>query len=294
MKVRIGIGTSAPGLDAVGLCRLGDDIDALGFDSLWLPEVLSAPGLDPMVALAWVGAHNPTLKLGTTALLPGKNPVRLAKQAASLDALSGGRLLLTLVPGLSTEPERSAIGVAPTARGDAIDELLPVLRALWSGAPVSHDGPSASFASVSLSPVPSQEPLEVWLGGMAPASLERCGRMADGWLPAMCTPAEVVAGRAVIDEAAERAGRAISPEHFGVSIGYATAPSATVHGPPSAPGPGEPARGPRPGRPRATARAPRVLHRGRLLQIRGQAPGAPADWRAELEALADAVGDLQT
>jgi len=63
MKVRIGIGTSAPGLDAVGLCRLGDDIDALGFDSLWLPEVLSAPGLDPMVALAWVGAHNPTLKL---------------------------------------------------------------------------------------------------------------------------------------------------------------------------------------------------------------------------------------
>jgi len=50
---------------------------------------------------------------------------------------------------------------------------------------------------------------------MAPASLERCGRMADGWLPAMCTPAEVVAGRAVIDEAAERAGRAISPEHFG-------------------------------------------------------------------------------
>ena len=295
MKVRIGIGTSAPGLDAVGLCRLGDDIDALGFDSLWLPEVLSAPGLDPMVALAWVGAHNPTLKLGTTALLPGKNPVRLAKQAASLDALSGGRLLLTLVPGLSTEPERSAIGVAPTARGDAIDELLPVLRALWSGAPVSHDGPSASFASVSLSPVPSQEPLEVWLGGMAPASLERCGRMADGWLPAMCTPAEVVAGRAVIDEAAERAGRAISPEHFGVSIGYATAPLSDR----ARAALGRRARG----NP-LEALVPVGLeqlraHRESFIEVgfakfeaRPLVP--PADWRAELEALADAVGDLQT
>jgi alkanesulfonate monooxygenase SsuD/methylene tetrahydromethanopterin reductase-like flavin-dependent oxidoreductase (luciferase family) len=77
---------------------------------------------------------------------------------------------------------------------------------------------------VKLSPLPVQQPLEVWLGGIAPAALERCGRLSDGWLPSLCTPQEAAAGRVVIEEAASKAGRTISGEHFGMSIGYATAP----------------------------------------------------------------------
>jgi alkanesulfonate monooxygenase SsuD/methylene tetrahydromethanopterin reductase-like flavin-dependent oxidoreductase (luciferase family) len=82
----------------------------------------------------------------------------------------------------------------------------------------------ADFTDVSVAPLPVQQPLEFWTGGMVPAALRRCGRLADGWLPSSCTPAEVAAAREVIDQAAAEAGRAISPEHFGVSLAYAAKP----------------------------------------------------------------------
>src|SRR5207247_7399018 len=85
-------------------------------------------------------------------------------------------------------------------------------------------GAAGTCGDVTLSPLPVQQPREVWLGGTAPAALERCGRLSDGWLPSLCTPEEAAAGRVVIEEAAARAGRSISSEHFGVSIGYAGAP----------------------------------------------------------------------
>src|SRR5205807_1075637 len=224
MKIRIGVGAggalSTPGV----LAELVTGMDRLGFDSLWLSEVLTAPVLDPLVGLAWAAASNPSVKLGTTMLLPGRNVVRLAKQLASLDVLCQGRLLVTLVPGLTWAPEREAIGVEPKRRGAFIDEALPLLRRLWAGETVSHDGAAGSFRDVKLWPLPVQQPLEVWLGGTAPAALERCGRLSDGWLPSLCTPDEAAAGRVVIEEAAAKAGRSISSEHFGMSLGYARAP----------------------------------------------------------------------
>src|SRR5690348_12569556 len=224
MKIRIGVGTGGGFASAETLLELVAGLDALGFDSLWLSEVLTGPVLDPMIGLAWAAASNPRLKIGTTALLPGRHVLRLAKQLASLDALSRGRLLVTLVPGLTYPPEREAIGVEPKQRGAVIDEALPLLRRLWAGETVSHDGIAGHFKDVRLSPLPVQQPLEVWLGGTAPAALERCGRLSDGWLPSLCTPEEAAAGRVVIEEAAAKAGRTISGEHFGMSIGYATKP----------------------------------------------------------------------
>ena len=113
MKIRIGVGTGAGGLDGAELAELADDLVERGFDSLWLPEILTGDGADPLVGLAWVGAHNRRLKLGTTMLAPGRNAIRLAKSLATLDRLSNGRLLVTFVPGLLDDPENSAIGVAP-------------------------------------------------------------------------------------------------------------------------------------------------------------------------------------
>src|SRR5438093_1113967 len=224
MKIRIGVGAggalSTPGV----LAELVTGLDRLGFDSLWLSEVLTAPVLDPVVGLAWAAASNPRLKLGTTMLLPGRNVLRLAKQLASLDVLCEGRLLVTLVPGLTYAPERDAIGVDPKRRGAFIDEALPLLRRLWAGETVTYEGVAGTWRDVKLNPLPVQKPLEVWLGGTAPVALERCGRLSDGWLPSLCTPDEAAAGRVVIDQAAARAERTISPEHFGMSIGYATAP----------------------------------------------------------------------
>ena len=138
-----------------------------------------------------------------------------------------------------------------------------------------------------------QQPLEVWLGGTVPAALERCGRLSDGWLPSLCTPAEAAAGRGVIEEAAARAGRSISPEHFGVSIGYASRPIDPAT-----------ARTMAARRPRALQLTPVGWPALREVVERFIAVGfskfvvrpvfAPASWRSELEALASSVGDLQT
>jgi probable F420-dependent oxidoreductase len=294
MKVRIGIGSGAA-LDADGLVAVVDAIDDLGFDSLWVSEVLTAPVPDPLVALAFAAAHSPRVKLGTTMLLPGRNPIRLAKECATLDALSNGRLLLTFVPGLGQEPERSAIGLRGASRNAAIEELLPLLRRLWSGGSVSHHGEYADFDNVTLAPVPHQQPLEAWLGGMTSAALDRCGRLGDGWLPSLCTPDEAANGKKVIDEAAARVGRSISDEHFGISVGYSRGPlseraAMTVAA-------------------RSRGHDPHELvpigwgalrdHIQRFLEVgfskfvvRPLAP--PASWRSELEEVAEAVIDLQT
>ncbi len=225
MKVRIGVGMgesrpsgSRPFLDVV------DRIDELGFDSLWLPEVLTAPTLDPVTALAHAAAHNAHLKLGCTLVLPGRNIVRTAKELATLDVLSNGRLLTTFVPGLIRRGEADAVGIAAPDRGVMMEEAMPVLRSLWSGEKVTHHGRFGHFDDVTLSPSPVQAPLELWTGGTAPGALRRCGRLADGWLPSGCTPGEAEVGRKVIEEAAAEACRTISPEHFGVSLAYAAAP----------------------------------------------------------------------
>jgi probable F420-dependent oxidoreductase len=293
MKVRIGVGAAGASSTPEALGELVTAIDELGFDSLWLSEVLTGPVLDPAVGLAWAAARNPRVKLGTTMLLPGRNVLRLAKQLASLDVLCRGRLLVTLVPGLTYPPEREAIGVEPKQRGAVIDEALPLLRRLWAGETVSHEGAAGSFHEVKLSPLPVQQPLEVWLGGNVPSALERCGRLSDGWLPSLCTPEEAAAGRVVIEEAAAKAGRSISGEHFGMSIGYARAPidAATARVMASR-------------RPRALELTPVGLPALRQLIERFLAVGfskfvvrpvvPPASWRAELDALASAVGDLQT
>src|ERR1700756_573450 len=153
MKIRIGVGAAAASSTPEALGELLTGLDELGFDSLWLSEVLTGPVPDPIVGLAWAGASNPRVKLGTTMLLPGRNLIRLAKQLATLDVLCRGRLLVTLVPGLTYAPEREAIGVEPKRRGAIIDEALPLLRRLWAGETVSHEGVAGSFRDVKLSPL---------------------------------------------------------------------------------------------------------------------------------------------
>ncbi|WP_214405393.1 LLM class flavin-dependent oxidoreductase [Pseudonocardia lacus] len=212
MKVRIGIGLGQASDEGAGAALAA--VDHHGFDSLWVSEVLTSPAPDPLLTLASLAGAYPRKRLGATLVLPGRNPVRLAKSLATLDHLIGGRLLLAFVPGLAQGVEREAIGVPVAERGRAMDEALPKLRRWWAGEEV--DG-------IRVEPRPVQEPLEPWLAGIAPASLRRCGRYGDGWLGAFCTVEEAVEAKRVIDEAAAAAGREVDPEHFGMSIGYAHA-----------------------------------------------------------------------
>ena len=297
MKIRIGISAGGEDLGPEAMVALAKGITGTGFDSLWLPEILTRPGPDPLVGLAWVAGACPGLKVGTTMLLPGRNLVWLAKAVATLDVLSGGHFLLTFVPGLAVGGERSAIGISSAARSEQMEDALPVLRRLWAGEVVSHEGPAGSFVDVSVSPRPAQDPFDVWLGGNVPAALDRCGRLADGWLPAFCTPADAAEGKAVIDRVAEEHGRAISPEHFGVSLAYApdgTDLRALESSPLARRARGRPLEEIIPvGRGGLRSKLEQFLDVGfSKFVVRPMAP--PGEWQGELEQLADAVGDLQT
>ena len=293
MKIRIGVGAAGASSTPEALADLVTSIDDLGFDSLWLSEVLTGPVIDPVVGLAWAAASNPRVKLGTTMLLPGRNVLRLAKQLASLDVLCRGRLLVTLVPGLTYAPEREAIGVEPKQRGAFIDEALPLLRRLWAGETVSHDGPAGSLRDVKLTPLPVQQPLEVWLGGTMPAALERCGRLSDGWLPSLCTPGRS-GGGARGDRRSGGQGRALDQpralRHEHRLRASPSTPPPRARWPPAVPDPSSSRRW---GCPALRQRIESFLAVGfSKFVVRPIVP--PKSWRAELEALSAAVGDLQT
>jgi probable F420-dependent oxidoreductase len=229
MKVRIGIGTAGGDLGPASLEELCAALLDERFDSIWISDVLSRPGFDPFVSLAWLSGRMPRLKIGTTFLIPGWNTLRLARQLAALDQLSSGRLLLVGVPGLPRGPEATAVGVEPRDRGGIIDEILPLLKRLLAGEEVDVPGPAGLTEGVRLDPAALQQPLDIWLGGSAPRALRRCGEIGDGWLPSMLTPAEAKRGRIEIERTAAEHGRSIDPEHFGVSIAYgAEEPSAKV------------------------------------------------------------------
>src|ERR1700730_11758071 len=222
MKVRIGVGMGAAGAaDADTFTAAVEHMEQLRFDSLWLSEVLTGLVVDPLAGLAYAAGVTHKLNLGTTMPVTGRNPVRMAKELATIDRLSGGRLLLVFVPGLSDRFEDQALGVPGSERGAWIDEVLPLVRRLWSEDAVSHKGPRLCYQGLTLHPRPLQDPLEVWLGGTARRALRRAGHFSGGWLPSLCTPAEAAAGRASIEAAAGEVGRRIDPEHFGISLAYA-------------------------------------------------------------------------
>jgi probable F420-dependent oxidoreductase len=226
MKVRIGLGLgTVTSLDAALFAALVDACEALGFDSLWLSERLTGPGPDPLVALSVAAGRTERLKLGTSVLVvPGRNPVVLAKELASLDRLSEGRLLLAVGLGVRDPAEQAAFGVDPAERGPWLDEALPLLRRLWRGEAVDHDGPRFRYRGVRLELRPVQQPPDVWLGGRSRAELARAGRLGDGWLASFCTPAEAGLGRQAVEAAAARAGRQVDPEHFGAVLTLAAGP----------------------------------------------------------------------
>ncbi len=144
-------------------------------------------------------------------MLPGRNPVLLAKEIASIDVLSGGRMLPAVGLGVAHPREQKAFGVAREDRARIFDDMLPLLRRYWAGEEV--DG-------IRVLPRPLQDPLDVWLGGRAPSELRRVGRLGDGWLPSFCTPEDAAAGRPVVEQAAADAGRAIDVEHWGALVLY--------------------------------------------------------------------------
>jgi len=224
MKVRVGVGLGTRTLsgDAERFAAMVDALEALRFDSLWLSEKVTDDCPDPLIALAFAAARTRRLKLGTSVLvLPGRNPMLLAKELATLDRLSSGRLLPAFGLGQVDPGEQQAFGVARGQRASLFDEVLPLLRRFWTEDAVDHDGPHHRYEGARVRPFPVQQPIDIWLGGIAPSELRRTGRLGDGWLPSFCTPDDVARGRPEIERIAAEHGRTIDPEHFGALVPYA-------------------------------------------------------------------------
>jgi probable F420-dependent oxidoreductase len=219
MKVRIGISLGSTATPE----RLGTSarmLEDAGVDSLWLSEVVYGPLVEPFVGMAHALAVTSRLKLGTgVAVLPGRHPVLVAKQLASLAALAPARVLPVFGLRPARRPEAAAFPV-PGQRAAVFDESLELLRLLLTQDDVSFAGQFFTVDSATVGPRPAK-PLDLWLGGSAPAGLRRAGRLADGWLGSFLTPAEAGAAREQIQAAAAEAGREVDPEHFGISLAVA-------------------------------------------------------------------------
>jgi probable F420-dependent oxidoreductase len=207
--------------DADELARISSLAEELGYDSIWAGEhvVLPTPRrppspmdptdaiLDPLVALAFIAGHTEHVRLGTgIVILPQRNPLVLAKQLASLDWLSGGRLMFGLGVGY-LEPEMTAIGVPMERRGTRSDEYLAAMRALWEQEQPAFDGEFASFSGVDAHPRPLQRPLPVIVAGHSPAGHRRAARHADGWCGFMLNLDETAEQVAGLERALTDAGR---------------------------------------------------------------------------------------
>ena len=223
MKVRVGygLGTRSITNDGERFAALVDALEDLRFDSLWLSEKVTGECPDPVVAMSFAAARTTKLKFGTSVMvLPGRNPMLLAKELATLDRLSSGRLLPAFGLGQVDPAEQQAFGVQRGERAAMFDEMLPLLRRFWAEDRVDHEGTFFNYAGASVLPRPVQDPIEIWFGGRAPSELRRIGRMGDGWLPSFCTPEDVRTGRAEIERIAADHDRGIDPEHFGALVPY--------------------------------------------------------------------------
>jgi probable F420-dependent oxidoreductase len=298
MKVRIGYGLGTRSLtnDAERFTAFVDSLEGHGFDSLWLSERLTGDCPDPLIGLAVAAGRTTKLKLGTSVqVLPGRNPVLVAKEWASLDRLSGGRALPAFGLGVADPREQQAFGVERGERAKWFDEALPLIRRLWTEDSVDHDGERFHYVGVSVRPNPLQQPLDVWLGGIAPSELKRVGRLGDGWLPSFCTPADIERSRPVIEEVAAEHGRAMDDEHWGALIAYTDGEvpdivvAALANRRPDLADPTAVIASGHDGL-RARIEAFMAVGTSKFVAI---PLSEPADWDAELDALATAVLDLQ-
>jgi probable F420-dependent oxidoreductase len=220
--MRIGFGAPVAGAWATPayLAGFAERAEEAGYSSLWTFQRLLVPEgsgmdavyrsvLDPMVALGFAAARTSRIRLGVAVVnLPFVSPAYLAKQATTVDVLSGGRLDLGL--GIGWMPEEfAAVGASTARRGARTEEFLAVLRTLWGDGVSSFDGEFYAIPAGRQDPRPVQRPgPPVLLGGMSRPAMERAGRLADGWITSSRANLSAIGEAiAVIGAAASAEGR---------------------------------------------------------------------------------------
>jgi len=229
LKYRIGImpGPWPAGREgAAFLWTLCDQLERSDVDSIWLSDRLSSPVPVPevMTTLAAIAARTTRLKFGpSVVVLPYRTPVVAAKEMATVDWLSQGRLFPAVGVGVELPREFEASGVAFAERGRRTDEAIHVLRLLWTQDEVTFHGQFYKLDRISIFPKPWQTPPPIWIGGKSEAAMRRTARLGDGWIPSFITPEELRVGVQKVQDLATAAGRQVPEDHFGTLINYTIA-----------------------------------------------------------------------
>ena len=231
IKYRIGImpGPWPPGRESGQfLFTLTEFCEASDIDSIWLSDRLSSPAPVPevMTSLSAIAARTQKLKFGPSVLvLPYRTPVVAAKEMATIDWLSRGRLFPAVGVGVELPREFDASGVPFKERGRRTDEAIRVIRLLWTQDEVTFQGEFFKLDRVTIFPKPWQNPPPIWIGGKSEAAQKRTARLGDGWIPSFITPEEFRVGVQKVQELAAAAGRQVPEDHFGTLINYTVAES---------------------------------------------------------------------
>ncbi|MBT3926155.1 MAG: LLM class flavin-dependent oxidoreductase [Rhodospirillaceae bacterium] len=221
--LKFGFQNVLPPADDGGAFRLADfettqrlvlALERNGFHAMWVGDHLAfaQPILDPLIQLSQASAISQRLMLGTAVfLLPLRHPAPVAKQVATLDLLSSGRVIFGVGVGGEFPGEFALSGVPVKERGARLSEGIEVLRKLWRGEPVAHSGKFYPFPETLMLPAPHQSGgPPIWCGGRKEAALRRAGRLADGWLSYVVTPDQYRAALEIIARAGEEAERDLS------------------------------------------------------------------------------------
>ncbi len=230
--MQIGVVLPGPeiGPDAAGVRSFAEGVEQLGFAHVLAYD--HVVGADPAVHRGWNGPydidtqfHEPLVLFGYLAactglelvtaitILPQRPTVLVAKQAAEVDLLSGGRLRLGVGLGWNAV-EYEALGQDFSVRGHRIEEQVPLLGALWTRRSVTHAGRFDTVTGAGLAPLPLQRPIPIWFGGVSEPALRRMGRLADGWFPMRGPGPPLEASRRIVRQAAQEAGR--DPDAIGM------------------------------------------------------------------------------
>ncbi len=224
MKVALGLGLADyPFATAADYWRWVDLCEQGGIDSLWQTDriVSATPILESMATMAALAGRTRRLKFGVNVVsLAMRDPVLLAKQCATIDVLSEGRLLPAFGIGSPRAPEWQALNLDTTTRGRVTDEALEILALLWTGQPTTYQGKHFQLTGAQISPKPVQPDLPMWIGGNSDAAIRRTAKYGTGWQAGAETPAQLAPLVAAIRAASLEAGRPIDDDHYGAAFPF--------------------------------------------------------------------------
>ena len=231
MKIAYSLSNNQGMEDVQGVVDLAVRCEELGFESVWASEhvfnvsyvydrIGDKPYYEPLTVLTFVAARTTTIGLGTSVLvLPYHNPIRLAKVTATLDVLSGGRLMLGVGVGV-IEEELKAMGSPFAERGAISDETIAIMKELWTKEDPSFQGKYHSFSGMKFTPKPVQKPhIPIIIGGTSKAAIRRAARSGAAWHPTALSPEVLAQGMEYLKEQAVTAGR--DPSEVEVSVSAA-------------------------------------------------------------------------